>query len=199
VLLFYIVKFIGFSYHAATDKNTGFWLSFLGFTFGVGLCEEITKALPVIIWLRKDNKLDWRAACSLGLASGVGFGVAEGIMYAGHYYNGVMPFDIYLTRFISCVALHATWTAAVCLMAKQNLAGFDSNDATDWAKHLLIIISVPAVLHGLYDTLLKKEMEGYALLIALASFAWLAFMIERSRSADEGVAPPRRIVPAGAL
>jgi hypothetical protein len=37
-LLFYIVKFIGFSYNAASDPEAGFWLSFLGFTCGVGLC-----------------------------------------------------------------------------------------------------------------------------------------------------------------
>jgi RsiW-degrading membrane proteinase PrsW (M82 family)/phage FluMu protein Com len=198
VLLFYIVKFIGFSYHAATDPDTGFLLSFLGFTCGVGLCEEITKALPVIIWLGKDKKLDWRAACMLGLASGVGFGVAEGIMYSGHFYNGVMPGDIYLTRFISCVALHATWTAAACLMAQQNIAGFDTDDWKDWAVQLLIVISVPAVLHGLYDTLLKKEMQGYALLIALASFGWLAFMLERLRHENSEVTPGRGLIRAAA-
>jgi hypothetical protein len=36
VLLFYVVKFIGFSYRAAMDPENGFLLSFLGFTFGVG-------------------------------------------------------------------------------------------------------------------------------------------------------------------
>ena len=197
VLLFYIVKFIGFSYRAATDESYGFLASFFGFTFGVGLCEEITKALPVIILLRSDNKLDWRAACLLGLASGVGFGIVEGIMYAGHGYNGYASFDIYLTRFISCVALHATWTAAIALMAVQNLAGFETNEVTEWCQHLLIIISVPAILHGLYDTLLKRDMGGLALLIALASFAWLAFMIERARSGDTEYAPAPGHPPTG--
>jgi RsiW-degrading membrane proteinase PrsW (M82 family) len=191
VILFYIVKFIGFSYSAAADPSTNFWLSFLGFTFGVGLCEEITKALPVIVWLGEDKKLDWRAACILGLASGVGFGVVEGIMYSGEHYNGIMSADIYLTRFISCVALHATWTAAVCLMAVRNLTGFNTSEATDWTLHLLMIISVPAIMHGLYDTLLKKGFDGYALAVALASFAWLAFMLERARSSDEEYSPRR--------
>jgi len=195
VILFYIVKFIGFSYSAAMDDNTGFLLSFFGFTCGVGLCEEVTKALPVIVWLGEDKKLDWRAACILGLASGVGFGVVEGIIYSGDHYNGVMSADIYLTRFISCVALHATWTAAVCLMAVRNLSGFNTSEATDWTVHLLMIISVPAVMHGLYDTLLKKGFDGYALAVALASFAWLAFMLERARSSDEEYTP-RRVIRA---
>lgn len=197
VLLFYIVKFIGFSYRAALDDDTGFLLSFLGFTCGVGLCEEVTKALPVIVWLGEDKKLDWRAACILGLASGIGFGVVEGIMYSSQHYNGLVSGDVYLTRFISCVALHATWTAAVCLMAVRNLSGFNTSEATDWSLHLLMIISVPAVMHGLYDTLLKKGFDGYALAVALASFAWLAFMLERARSGDEEYAP-RRIVRATA-
>ena len=193
VLLFYIVKFIGFSYRAATDPSYGFWPSFFGFTFGVGLCEELTKALPVIVLLQNNSKLGWRAGCILGLASGVGFGVAEGIMYAGHYYNGVTPGDIYLTRFISCVALHATWTATVGVIAAQNLSGFETSDATEWCTHLLMLIAVPAVLHGLYDTLLKREMGGFALVIAVASFAWLAFMIERARGGDTEFTPSRII------
>jgi RsiW-degrading membrane proteinase PrsW (M82 family) len=197
VLLFYIVKFIGFSYRAATDPDTNFWLSFFGFTFGVGLCEEVTKALPVIVWLGEDKKLEWRAACILGLASGIGFGVVEGIMYSAQHYNGLVSADVYLTRFISCVALHATWTAAVCLMAVRNLSGFNTSEASDWTLHLLMIISVPAVMHGLYDTLLKKGFDGYALAVALASFAWLAFMLERARSGDEEYGP-RRVVRAAA-
>ena len=196
VLLFYIVKFIGFSYHAANDESNGFLLSFFGFTFGVGLCEELTKALPVIFMLQSDEKLDWRAACLLGLASGIGFGVVEGIMYAGHYYNGFMSVDIYLTRFISCVALHATWTAAVCILASQNRSGFDTNEVMEWCQHMLLIIAVPAILHGLYDTLLKRDMGGYALLVAVASFGWLAFMIERARAGDPESMSRRMLVRA---
>lgn len=184
VLLFYVVKFIGFSYYAADDPSNGFWLSFLGYTCGVGLCEELTKIVPVLFVLGQQKKADWRAACVLGLASGVGFGVAEGILYSSQYYNGLMSFDIYLVRFISCVALHATWTAAVAVMASQNMSGFDTNEGTDYFVHLLLILSVPMILHGLYDTLLKRDMGGLALVIAVGSFAWLVFCIERARSND---------------
>jgi len=44
------------------------------------------------------------------------------------------------------------------------------------------------VLHGLYDTLLKKEMGGLALVAALASVGWMAFqfelMVRKDRSAE---------------
>jgi len=185
VLLFYVVKFIGFSYHAALDADNGFALSFFGFTCGVGLCEELTKVVPVVFLLENDRKLDWRAACMLGLASGVGFGVAEGIMYSASFYNGVMSGDVYLTRFISCVALHAVWAAAASVQAVINRSGFDTSEGSDWIVNLLFIIAVPAVLHGLYDTLLKRDMSGIALVVAVLSFAWLIFMIERARSHDE--------------
>jgi RsiW-degrading membrane proteinase PrsW (M82 family) len=151
----------------------------------------LTKALPVIVLLHANEKLGWRAACTLGLASGVGFGVAEGIMYSGSYYNGVVGYDIYLTRFISCVALHATWTASIAVMAEQNMGGFGTEETSDWFLHLFYILAVPVILHGLYDTLLKRDMGGYALLVALLSFAWLMFMLERARSRDEVIAKPR--------
>ncbi|HWB07701.1 MAG TPA: PrsW family glutamic-type intramembrane protease [Pirellulales bacterium] len=185
VILFYIVKFIGFSYRAALDPENGFLLSFLGFTLGVGLCEEFTKAAPLFVKVHNGDNMSWRAACVLGLASGVGFGVAEGIMYSADHYNGMATFGIYTVRFISCVGLHAIWTASVALMLwhNQELAAGDL-DWGDWLLGLLKVQGVPMVLHGLYDTLLKRDMHLLALLTALASFAWLAFLLARSRQSD---------------
>jgi len=48
---------------------------------------------------------------------------------------------------------------------------------------------IPMVLHGLYDTLLKREMNAWALVAAVASFAWLAFLVSRSRASDPEPAP----------
>ena len=185
VLLFYLVKFIGFSYQAALNPENGFLLSFLGFTFGVGLCEEFTKALPLYIKVRNGDDLSWRAACVWGLASGVGFGIAEGIMYSSDHYNGIATFGIYPVRFISCVGLHAIWTGSVALMLwhNQDLAGGEL-DWGDWLLGLLKVQGIPMLLHGLYDTLLKRDMNLLALVVAIASFAWLAFLLARSRASD---------------
>jgi hypothetical protein len=81
-------------------------------------------------------------------------------------------------------------------MAVRNLSGFNTSEASGYAVHLLLIISVPAILHGLYDTLLKKGFEGYALAVAAASFAWLVFLLERARSSEEYA--PRRVIHATA-
>lgn len=47
------------------------------------------------------------------------------------------------------------------------------------------------ILHGLYDTLLKKDMDGWALLVAGLSFAWLVIVTEWTRSEEQ---EPRRDV-----
>src|SRR5262249_29233831 len=65
---------IGFSYRSALDPDTNFVVSLLGFTLGVGLCEEACKAIPLIWHFRTQGTLSWRAAAALGFASGPGFG-----------------------------------------------------------------------------------------------------------------------------
>ncbi len=182
VLLFYVVKFIGFSYHAAMDEKNGFMLSALGFTFGVGLCEEICKSLPVLFHYQTKAEWPWRTACLVGLISGVGFGVSEGITYCSDFYNGITGGDIYLVRFISCVALHAVWSGAAAIFIYRHQAQLQGsehflNGMMTW----VMLVSIPMVLHGLYDTLLKKHMDGLALLTALVSFAWMIYLIEGAR------------------
>ena len=182
---FYIVKFIGFSYGAANDPETGFLLSFLGFTCGVGFCEELVKATPVLMHVRGGGNLLWRGVCMWGLASGVGFGVAEGIIYAGDFYNGISSGGTYVIRFVSCVALHAVWAGAVGISV-YNRRDMVQADA-DWGDFLatwILVLGVPMILHGLYDTLLKRDYSGGALLAALLSFAWLIWMIERARARE---------------
>lgn len=55
----------------------------------------------------------------------------------------------------------------------------------DYIPHLVVIVGVPMVLHGLYDTLLKKEMQAGALAVAVCSFLFLAFQISRLHGADD--------------
>ena len=60
---------------AANDPSNGFTLSFLGFTCGVGLCEEMTKAIPVLVRTKSipgQADLSWRGSCLWGMASGLG-------------------------------------------------------------------------------------------------------------------------------
>ena len=193
VLLFYIVKFIGFSYRCALDPDTNFILSFLGFTFGVGMCEELCKSIPILVHYHgPGEKMPWRAACMWGLVSGVGFGVSEGITYSSDFYNGMSGGDIYLVRFISCVALHAIWSgAAAIFIYKHNNLLTEGEGILSILLGAAALVSIPMVLHGLYDTLLKKDHEFWALATAVVSFAWFAFQVETARRTYDEQERPR--------
>lgn len=176
-LIMLAIKFIGFSYRAALDPNSGFLWSFVGFTCGVGFCEEICKAIPVFYYLRNTRSSDWRGTCLLGFASGAGFGISEGIMYASSYYNGIEPAPAYIVRFVSCVAFHAILSGGVALLMFGNQDYLDGDN--DWVTFLwggMTYIIIAMVLHGLYDTLLKQHLDPVAFLVALGAFGWLAWL-----------------------
>ncbi len=188
-LVFYIFWLIGFSYRAANDPNSNFFLSLVGFTFGVGLCEEICKALPIIFLYRRPNNQSWRGAYMWGLASGAGFGLAEAVLYAGGFYNGIEGAGVYFVRNISCVALHALWTGSAAITIHQRQGWFQEDMRWyDWIVRAIAVVAVPMVLHGFYDTLLKKDLNALALAFAVGSFGWLAFQISRLRGADDQTA-----------
>jgi RsiW-degrading membrane proteinase PrsW (M82 family) len=102
-------------------------------------------------------------------------------MYSARYYNGVLGGDIYVVRFASCVALHAIWSAsvAVALFHKREQI-VRAGGVGGMLGYGLVYAFVPMVLHGLYDTMLKKEYNVSALGVALASFVYLAAMVEWS-------------------
>lgn len=140
--------------------------------------------LPVIFHFRGKSTLDWRGACMWGVASGIGFGVAESIMYAGSY-NGICTGGIYLVRFVSCVALHATWSAAAAIMVFRRKEWFEGDwEWSDLLTSFLWVLAVPMVLHGLYNTALKEDMKSAALLAAAASFVWLIAIVEWTRQQE---------------
>jgi RsiW-degrading membrane proteinase PrsW (M82 family) len=181
-VIFLLLALIGLSYRSALDEDSNLVLSAIGFTFGVGLCEELTKAIPLLFYYKRFATMGWRGACTWGLASGIGFGVSEGIMYSADSYNGISGAGIYVVRFVSCVAIHAMWAGAVGITIARTVDAYEAvEDRIGFALYGLRVIAVPMVLHGLYDTLLKKDMNVWALVVALASFAWLALQIERAR------------------
>jgi RsiW-degrading membrane proteinase PrsW (M82 family) len=195
--LFVLQDFTGHSYRIALEPERSFLSRLLGFTFGVGLGEELCKSLPVLFYLRSHRGASWRGACYWGMASGVGFGVAEGVMYSARWYNGVVSADVYLTRFAACVALHAVWSASVgiTLFHSRRLVGrlvgaVLFGGRLTWeevAWPLLRVLGVAMALHGLYDALLTEQLIVPALLVALASFGWLAWQIETGREQEAAV------------
>src|SRR5207248_2459282 len=110
----------------------------IGFTCGVGLCEELCKAAPLLLHYHNKAEYTWRTAMLIGLASGIGFGVSEGITYSSDFYNGIDTGGIYLVRFISCVALHAVWSGAAGIVAFRTQNHLQ-NAENGWAQSAVCV------------------------------------------------------------
>jgi protease PrsW len=178
------------------DKMSDFLACWAGFTFGVGLIEEACKIIPLFVLYQYKRSITWRTAVMWGLASGVGFGVNEGILYSETFYNGIAPAMQYVVRFVSCVALHAIWSASagLSLYFTQPLL----NQFSEWYEKAVVMLRVLIVvmfLHGLFDALLTREMRAPALLVAAASIVWLGWQIESARRQEMRVVQPAPELP----
>lgn len=125
----------------------------------VGFAEELSKALILFVMADRVKGLP-RSLMVLGLMSGLGFGIYEGVSYqtghnlqtfgeqasknfvagaAGYYYSNML-------RLTSLPFLHAIWTA---------MAGYFIGVAKQHPGHRhglwVAAIMVPAILHGVYD------------------------------------------------
>jgi hypothetical protein len=212
--------FVEFCLLEADNPKSDFFVVFFGFTFGVGLVEETVKFLPLIWYYRRYRTIAWRTACLWGMASGAGFGISEGVMYSTTFYNGIEPFMDYVVRFASCVASHAVWTALAGIALYRNQDLFqelfgrppveemyrgpdhkpDEDEARNWSvlfgMALIRVLVGVMFLHGLDDAALTKDMYFLALLTDIASFAFLAWQIERCRREESPEMPEQKVEPA---
>jgi RsiW-degrading membrane proteinase PrsW (M82 family) len=184
------------SHYEVFHETNDITLHLFGYIIMVGVFEEMAKALPLLWRFRTHGPLRWRSACLWGLASGVGFGVSEGVFYSAHFYNGLSTADAYVVRFASCVVLHAIWTASFALSQARHWRSFVSRkDRLAYGGAVLRSLAVPATLHGLYDTFLQHELHLPALFVAGVSFAWLVWQIEEAKRRDVVLAPEALPVP----
>jgi len=178
-ILFLLLWIVGMSYALSSDPDANIVLSFLGYTCGVGFCEELCKALPLVYYFRNVDRTNWKGACLVGLATGIGFGISEGIHYCGDSYNGVAPMLTYFVRFFSCVALHAVWSSGVAMLMYSNQDYVDFDDWEGFAYFVKEYLIIAMILHGLYDTLLQKDLPFVALGIAIGSYFWWLSVMRR--------------------
>jgi RsiW-degrading membrane proteinase PrsW (M82 family) len=180
---------IGMFYLAAMHPDSPFGPSLLGFVFGIGFCEETIKCLPVLWKLYRRRLLSWRDSAVIGMASGAGFGVSEGILYSMRYYNGLETGDIYVVRFLSTVALHTMLSGACAIIIQRKQEHLiEDTDPINWIMTLMAIIVMPILMHGLFDALAKKEMMLGALGVAVGSFFWMAWLIRAARRRESSIA-----------
>ena len=179
---------IGMFYLAAFDPDAPFGPSLIGFIFGIGFLEETCKCLPILFKLFRRQLLSWRESAIIGMASGAGFGISEGILYATRYYNGLEGADMYFVRFLSTVALHVMLSAACAIMVQRKQEHLmEEMDFINWTLTLMAIIIMPIVLHGLYNALAKQDLQVASLAVSIGSFFWMWWLIKSSRRREKTV------------
>lgn len=132
--------------------DIAFPINILGYVFGVGFTEELAKAIPLLFILHKAKEpLIPQTMVFYGLMSGIAFGVFEGVQYqttinAQQAYD--VSFFLNIARLTSLPFLHACW----CGIAGYFLSFSMLYPKYRWGLRVLAI-SVPAIIHGLYDSL----------------------------------------------
>lgn len=140
------------SYFYSLTQST-IWLSRLtGFIFGVGFCEELIKAIPLLLILSKAKEpLIPQTMVFYGLMSGIAFGVFEGVQYQTTVNTQLgysQAFFMNISRLTSLPFLHAIWAG---------IAGYFIAFAALYPKYRIslffLAIFIPAFIHGMYDSL----------------------------------------------
>ena len=133
-------------------ENSNLFLRLIFYVFAVGVTEEIVKALPLwIVSARSKEPLIPQTLVFYGLMSGIAFGVFEGVQYqmtVNAELDYTSSFFLNIARLTSLPFLHAVWCG---------IAGYFSAFAMLYPRYrkslYFLAIAVPAILHGLYDTL----------------------------------------------
>ena len=134
-----------------------FPMSAIGFILGVGLTEELAKLIPLLFISSKSKQpLIPQTLVYYGLMSGIAFGVYEGVHYQLSV-NSTLEYSASffhnIARLTSLPFMHAIWCG---------IAGYFVAFAKLYPKYRLslyvLALFVPALLHGLYDTLVGTNV-----------------------------------------
>ncbi len=92
------------------------WVSIVGYTLGVGLVEELSKAVAA-----RPHFVDglWSRA-AFGFVAGIGFGVGEALIYSYREYAGVADWPSYVIRFVFCVGSHGCMSTVAVLSLPED-------------------------------------------------------------------------------
>lgn len=156
-------------FYGATNQDYPMLFQFIGFIFGVGFTEEFAKMLP-LIWLVKKTKkpLVPQTLVFYGLISGLAFGVYEGVQYQmteNMKLDGSERFLMNIARLTSLPFIHAIWCA---------IGGFFISFAVLYPRYRkalwALALIIPAVLHGIYDTMCGNGLTAIFVALPLCVF-----------------------------
>jgi protease PrsW len=186
--------------YAAAESNLGIIPQLIGFILGVGVLEEICKALPVYLFLLRPRKLNEPLTGAFyGAMSGLGFAIAEGssysILYAFNLVRGQSGFGSYILantiRFVSLPLFHAILAGIV-----GYFLGLAAINRSRQLPIMFIGVALAAVLHGSYNTFsdgaLGLVIIGFTILLFVAYLRRSQQMVAEMQQAELGrpVLPP---------
>ena len=159
----------------------GLMARLVGFVLGVGVLEEVCKALPIYLFLLRPNRLrDPLTSAFYGAMSGLGFAIAEGATYSLVYglglsrgFLGLGSYVIANTiRFVSLPLFHAILAGIV-----GYFIGLAAINPARQGAIIFIGVAIAAVLHGLYNS-----FAGGIFGLLVISFSILLFVTYLRRS-----------------
>ncbi|MBD2345044.1 PrsW family intramembrane metalloprotease [Anabaena subtropica] len=186
--------------YAATESNLGLIPQLIGFIFGVGVLEELCKALPVYLFLLRPQKLNEPLTGAFyGAMSGLGFAIAEGgsysLLYAFNLVRGQSGFGTYILantiRFVSLPLFHAILAGIV-----GYFLGLAAINRSRQLPIMFIGVALAAVLHGSYNTfsngVLGLVIISFTILLFVAYLRRSQQMVAQMQEAELGrpVLPP---------
>ena len=166
-------------------RSQAFVLRLLAFILGVGVCEELCKALPLLLFGRnKPAILKPRNAIYLGIMSGLGFALAEVVQYTYSYWQDSAAVSAELVSY--ALGNSITWRGDINIDAFSNnlrqalpiLVEYYGNTVT---AQIVRFMTLP-LLHGAWAgvvgyfiglSLLKKKAQWIFITIGIATMAVL--------------------------
>jgi RsiW-degrading membrane proteinase PrsW (M82 family) len=181
VILYGVYKLTPTGFLLPWIHSPSLWRSWIGFVGGVGVAEELCKAIILIIMFRRKDCLSPHTMLFYGLMAGLGFGLFEGVRYQFQFNWGMSqtPQGYYLLnvlRLTSLPFLHAVWTGIA-----GHFLGFAFRYPERRVGLWIAAIGLPAVLHGTYNTFSR---HGFGLFVAVFSVFALNLYMARSMELD---------------
>lgn len=150
------------------DQNSlPLWVTIIAYSVSVGLVEEGSKAVAA----RPECFHAVQVRAALGFMAGIGFGLAEALIYSYRNYAGTADWTAYVVRYLLCVGSHGVMSSVAVLLLPEDWWDFDRL----WIAVLRLLPI--AFLHGTYDALLQRNLTGWAIVTDVVTFAALPLIL----------------------
>ena len=184
-----ILMLIGWAYEAAQSANI--FKRIVGSVFGIGLCEEFTKLLPLFYLVLRSKAghalPTYRGFLVVGFFSGLGFGIGEALLGYSPW-TGNLSMDGNVLRWFACIPLHAIYTvidaAFLWFLAPRILKAPTTQVQIGTCICATLVV---AVVHGLYDVLTMIPHAGF--FIDLASVILMVYVVRYFDTSSQETLP----------